>query len=66
MGSPNSQGQVLVEVIMVMLLIALVLFAALNGLSKDKAKENHYRYQFTQDAPKENQDAHAKKYRRKN
>jgi hypothetical protein len=51
---------------MVMLLIALVLFAALNGLSKDKAKENHYRYQFTQDAPKENQDAHAKKYRRKN
>ena len=58
MVPPNNKGQLLVEVGVVMLLIALVAFAALNELSRDK--KPYQKYQFTRE------DSHAKKYSRSN
>lgn len=47
MGSPNQKGQVLVEAALVLSLIILIFFAAMNNLTKIKTR-NHS-YQFTQE-----------------
>ena len=52
----NNKGQLLVEVGVVMLLIALVAFAALNELGRDR--KHFQKYQFSRE------DSHAKKYPR--
>lgn len=58
MVATNNKGQLLVEVGVVMLLICLVAFAALNELSR--TQKPFKKYQFTQE------DGHAKKYSRSN
>lgn len=47
MDSKNHQGQILIEVCVVMLLIVLVGFAAINQLSN--LKQAHKKYQLTED-----------------
>lgn len=47
MGSKNHEGQILIEVCVVMLLIVLVGFAGITQLSQ--LKHSHKKYQLTED-----------------
>lgn len=47
MGASNQKGQVLVEAALVLSLVILIFFAAMNGLTKIKTR-NHS-YQFTEE-----------------
>lgn len=62
MERKNSQGQILVEVGLVMLYLMVIFFITLSGLSSDKRKKHQGEYQFT----KENKNGYFKKARSKN
>lgn len=51
MGCKNSQGQILAEVAVIMALVVLVLFGALNQLAS--VKNQNHKYQFSQEVRNE-------------
>ncbi|MNL55701.1 hypothetical protein D3C87_1791320 [compost metagenome] len=59
MERKNSQGQILVEVGLVMLYLMVIFFVTLSGLSENKTKNRQNKYQFT----KENKNGSLKKAR---